>query len=134
MYFLDTKTCIYFLNGTSESVKTRLLETAPDEVAIPSVVKAELLFGAHKSRKKAENIEKVERFLAPFEISPFSGAMAAAYAEIRNDMEARGEPIGPNDLFIAAIVKSCGGILVTNNDREFSRVAGLGVENWAAQA
>jgi len=131
MYFLDTNTCIYFLNGSHESIRTRLLSTSPEEIAIPSIVKAELIFGAYKSKKKAKNLEKVELFLDPFQIIPFEDAMTYLYAEIRNDLESRGIPIGPNDLLIAAIVKFHGGILVTNNTNEFKRIKGLMLENWA---
>ena len=63
MYFLDTNTCIYFLNGKYESIKTKLIATPPNEIVIPSVVKAELLFGAYKSKRPKETIEKVEKFL-----------------------------------------------------------------------
>jgi tRNA(fMet)-specific endonuclease VapC len=77
------------------------------------VVKAELLFGAYKSKRKKENIEKIEQFLEPFEIVPFDEVMTYVYADIRYNMEMKGTLIGPNDLFIAAIVKFHEGILIT---------------------
>ncbi len=130
MFYLDTNTCIYFLNGTYASIKKKILETSPSEIAIPSVVKAELLFGAYKSKRKKENIEKIEQFLEPFEIVPFDEVMTYVYADIRYNMEMKGTLIGPNDLFIAAIVKFHEGILITNNEKEFKRIEGLKVENW----
>jgi len=130
MYFLDTNTCIYFLNGKHESVKTKILATLPNEIAIPSIVKAELLLGAYKSKNRKSNIEKVEKFLEPFEVVAFDDIMAYTYVEIRYATEKVGESIGPNDLFIAAIVKFHEGILVTNNDKEFGRIEGLKIENW----
>lgn len=130
MFYLDTNTCIYFLNGTYDSIKEKILETSPSEIAIPSVVKAELLFGAYKSKRKKENIEKIEQFLEPFEIVPFDEVMTYVYADIRYNMEAKGTLIGPNDLFIAAIVKFHEGILITNNEKEFKMIEGLKVENW----
>jgi tRNA(fMet)-specific endonuclease VapC len=130
MFFLDTNTCIYFLNGKYQSVKDKILATPPNKIAIPAVVKAELLFGAFKSRKKEENIEKVEQFLEPFEIMSFADMMAYVYADIRQKVESVGISIGPNDLFIAAIVKFHEGMLITNNVKEFSRVEGLNIENW----
>ncbi|MBU4053136.1 MAG: type II toxin-antitoxin system VapC family toxin, partial [Proteobacteria bacterium] len=70
MFFLDTNTCIFYLNGTSPSVKEKILATSPAQIKICSMVKAELLFGAYKSRQKQSNLEKVAAFLEPFEIIP----------------------------------------------------------------
>ena len=78
-----------------------------------------------------ENTEKVERFLSPFEIIPFVDLVTYTYAEIRNEAEKKGELIGPNDMLIASIVNFHEGILVTNNVREFQRIKGLKIENWA---
>ena len=130
MYYLDTNTCIYFLNGKYESVKIKILTTLPNEIAIPSVVKAELLLGAYKSKNRKSNVEKIEKFLEPFEIVAFDDVMAYTYADIRYKTEKIGENVGPNDLFIAAIVKFHEGTLVTNNDKEFCRIEGLKIENW----
>ena len=130
MYFLDTNTCIYFLNAQYESIKIKILSTPPNEIAIPSIVKAELLLGAYKSRNKEVNIEKVEQFLQPFEIIPFVDMMTYVYAEIRTSTESGGMSIGPNDLFIASIVKFHEGVLVTNNVKEFGRISDLRLDNW----
>lgn len=130
MYYLDINTCIYFLNGKYESIKTKILTTPPSAIAIPSIVKAELLLGAYKSKNKTVNIEKVEQFLEPFEIIPFVDMMTYVYAEIRNSTESVGINIGPNDLFIASIVKFHEGVVVTNNVKEFERIDGLRIDNW----
>ena len=130
MYFLDVNTCIYFLNGKYEHIKAKILSTPPDEIRIPAIVKAELLLGVYKSKKKKENAERVEKFLEPFEIMPFSDLITYTYAELRNEAEKKGEIIGPNDMLIAAIVKFHDGIIVTNNVKEFERIKGLKIENW----
>ena len=130
MYFLDTNTCIYFLNGKHESIKTKILSTPPNAIAIPSIVKAELLLGAYKSKNKTANIEKIEEFLDPFEIIPFVDMMTYIYAQIRTSTESVGINIGPNDLFLASIVKFHEGVLVTNNVKEFERIDGLQIDNW----
>ena len=130
MLFLDTNTCIYYLNGKYENIKTKILSTPPNEISIPAIVKAELLLGAYKSKKREENIEKVEKFIDPFEIVPFTDSITYIYAEIRNETEIKGEIIGPNDLIIASTVKFYEGILITNNIKEFKRVKGLKLENW----
>jgi tRNA(fMet)-specific endonuclease VapC len=131
MYYLDTNTCIYFLNGKFEYIKTRMLATTPNEIAIPSIVKAELLLGAYKSKNRKANIEKVEKFLDPFEIASFDDLMTYIYADIRYKTEKRGDVVGPNDVLIATIVKFHEGILVTHNVNEFSRIEGLKIEDWA---
>ncbi len=130
MFFLDTNTCIYFLNGSYESVKKMLLSTPPKEIAVPAMVKAELLFGAYKSRDRNENIKRVEMFLKPLRLVPFDEEACYRYADIRFRCELKGTPIGPNDLCIAAIVSAHDGILVTHNVQEFKVIEDLQVEDW----
>lgn len=129
-YYLDTNTCIYFLNGSYLSVREKILNTSPDLIVIPSIVTAELVFGAYKSKKRDVTLNKVKEFLSPFEIIPFTDPMTYVYADIRSFLEKKGSPIGPNDLFIVATVLTNNGILVTHNTREFSRFAGLKIEDW----
>mgnify|MGYP006302265141 FL=1 len=133
MYYLDTNTCIYYLNGRSQAVRNKILSTPPLEIGIPSVVKAELIFGAFKSQRRAETLENVEDFLKPFEVVPFNDEATYAYAEIRSEIEKSGQLIGPNDTLIAAIARCHQAILVTNNQKEFTRVPGLLVENWTEE-
>ena len=130
MFFLDANTCIYFLNGKSESIRAKVLATPPLEIKIPSVVKAELLLGAYKSKSPERTLEKLEAFLQPFEILAFDDSVSYVYAAIRKQTEEKGTIVGPNDLMIAATVKFHDGILVTRNVNEFSRVNGLLLENW----
>lgn len=130
MYFLDTNTCIYFLNGSNLQVKECLLATPPNKIAVPAPVKAELIFGAFKSRRRNENIRKVEQFLKPFEIIPFNEPANYTYADIRYTSELQGTPVGPNDLFITAIALHHGATLVSHNVKEFSAVDGLIIEDW----
>lgn len=130
MYFLDTNTCVFFLNARSSKVKERILSTPPNEIGVPSPVKAELLYGAFKSRRRDENIIKVEQFLEPFETYPFDGLVSYTYADIRYKTELKGTPVGPNDLCIAAIVMYHGGTLVSNNLREFRMIDNLFLEDW----
>ena len=130
MYFLDSNTCIYFLNGKSESIKKKILTTSPNEIKIASVVKAELLLGAYKSKTPQRSLEKLEQFLEPFEILSFDDDVAYEYASIRKQTEEEGKVVGPNDLLIASIAKFHLGVLVTRNVREFTRIEGLLVENW----
>jgi tRNA(fMet)-specific endonuclease VapC len=101
-------------------------------VPLCSVVKAELLFGAAKSRASQQTRSRLDRFLQPFESLPFDDRAANQYARIRAQLERHGTPIGPNDLMIAAIALAHDAILVTANSREFARVEGLQWEDWEA--
>ncbi len=130
MYFLDTNTCIYFLNGKYPAIRDRMLMIPPRQIKIPSPVKAELLLGAYKSQTREQTTEKVLAFLKPFEVIAFTDDMTKEYADIRAEMETAGTPIGANDYFIAAIARSMNGILITHNTDEFSRVSKLQLEDW----
>ena len=131
MFFLDTNTCIFFLNGTSFSVKDKILSTPPNYVKISTIVKAELLLGAYKSRYKQSNLEKVEAFLEPFEIVPFDDRATYVYADIRSRTETSGRIVGPNDLLIASIAMLYNGTLITNNVQEFKNIDGIKIEDWS---
>ena len=128
--FLDTNICIRILNGSSQSVIENFKKTDKDDIIIPSIVAAELIYGANKSVKREENLIKYRSFLSQFRIATVSSAVIEVYGKIRVDLERKGTPIGANDYFIAAIAKANGGILITNNTREFSRVEGLLYKDW----
>ena len=131
-YFLDTNICIYFLKGEYPSIRKKLRKKKPADIMIPSVVKAELLFGAEKSSKVADNREKILGFLSPFELLPFGDTECEIYTKIRYQLENQGTPIGANDMLIAAVVLAHKGTLVTNNEKEFEKVRGLKIQNWTS--
>lgn len=133
MYFLDTNVCIRILNGSSQKLIERFEEVDLDDIAIPSVVAAELIYGAQKSVKRDYNLARFREFLNQFKIVNLNNAAVEAYGEIRSELERKGTPIGANDYLIAAIAKAHCGVLVTNNIREFSRVGGLSVEDWSSR-
>lgn len=136
-YLLDSNVWIFYLKNATSQVEARLRITPASEIAVCSVVWAELLYGARKYERRQARMARVERTLAPFVSLPFDDAAARNYAQIRDELEVRGEVIGPNDLFIASIALTHGLILVTNN-REFRRITGLPVEDrtvtFAAEA
>lgn len=131
MYLLDSDTCIEILRGRLPYAQKFMRASSPELFGIPSIVEAELRFGAAHSANPEEGRYMVESFLVPFRSVPFDSACAIHYATVRNDLRKRGCMIGPNDLLIAATALAHGAVLVTNNGREFSRVAGLAVESWA---
>jgi len=129
-YLLDTNTCIRHLNRRSESIIRKLASLVPEDIAVCSVVKAELFYGARKSNQPERTLARQQLFLNRFTSLPFDDRAAEIYGSVRVQLEARGTPIGPNDLMIAAIAVANGLILVTNNVREFSRVDGLQLDDW----
>ena len=131
MYYLDTNICVYFLNGKFPHVLEKIKNTNPVQIKIPSIVKAELLYGAEKSHNRDRNFELVNKFLEPFEIKDFDDLSSIHYSKIRSTLEQKGSTIGPNDYIIASTVLSNDGILVTNNIDEFKRIKGLRTENWS---
>lgn len=130
MFLLDTNTCIHFMNGTSPAIKAYFQQNSPADIAICSVVKAELLFGARHSQRVEANLQRIKQFVAPFNSLPFDDCCAEEYAQIRADLSRQGKLIGPNDLLIAAIARAHDAIIVTNNTHEFERVANLRLVDW----
>ncbi|MGB0680814.1 MAG: type II toxin-antitoxin system tRNA(fMet)-specific endonuclease VapC [Polyangiales bacterium] len=131
-FLLDTNVCIQLLNGSSTSVAARFRATAPAQVHLCAIVKAELLYGARKSRRTHANLSHLARFFGPLSSDPFDDAAAEHYGSIRAELAAAGCVIGANDLCIAAIARSRDRVLVTHNHCEFSRIVGLRVEDWQA--
>ncbi len=129
-YLLDANTCINYLNGRSEPIRRRIESLRPDNLALCSVVKAELLYSAVKSGRSAENFAKLRRFFARFPSLPFDDAAAEVYGRIRARLERVGSPIGPNDLLIAATALAHQRTLVTHNQDEFGRIEELDLEDW----
>jgi tRNA(fMet)-specific endonuclease VapC len=129
-YLLDTNTCIYIMKHQPPQVRKRLYSVPVGEVGISGIVLAELWYGIRKSEQQHQNTQALNDFLHFCEVQDWPKDAAPLYGEIRAQLERRGQPIGGNDLLIAAHAKYTGATLVTNNDREFRRVEGLSVENW----
>jgi tRNA(fMet)-specific endonuclease VapC len=129
-HLLDTNVCIAFLNGTDARVRDRLLAHDPADLVLCSVVKAELLFGARSSARVDDNLRRLSDFFEPFDSLPFDDDAAARYGLIRAQLRRSGTPIGGNDLLIAAIAMSADATLVTRDQDEFRRVAGLRLASW----
>jgi tRNA(fMet)-specific endonuclease VapC len=129
-YMLDTNICIYVINARPPLVLERFRREQLGSICVSSVTAAELAFGVAKSGS-LRNREALEMFLAPLEVLPFDNAVMWYHADLRADLQRRGEPIGALDTMIAAHAMAFNTTLVSNNTREFSRVAGLSLENWA---
>jgi tRNA(fMet)-specific endonuclease VapC len=128
-FLLDTDICIYALKQ-HRVVLSHLLSQSRSDVAISVITEAELRTGAAKSESPTKTLRLVENFLRPLDIVEFASDDAIAYAGVRAKLERSGTPIGPLDTLIAAQAVARKLVLVSNNGREFGRVAGLRVENW----
>lgn len=130
MILLDTNICIHIINARPPAVLQRFRQYRMGEVGLCSVVAAELAYGVAKSGS-ARNREALAMFLAPLTILPFDEAAVWSYGALRVELERRGTPIGALDTMIAAHALSQQALLVTHNTREFARVPGLQLDNWA---
>ena len=129
MILLDTNTLIHYIKGM-QPVVSRLQASSPRELAIPSVVAYEILFGTLKAGSSSRRAV-VAQLLAALRQVPFDSDAAQEAAGVRFDLESRGLVIGRMDLLIAGTALSRGSTLVTNNTRDFSRVRGLRLADWS---
>jgi len=129
-YLLDTNVCIRMINGRSALARQKLLSQPVEEIIVCSIVRAELFYGASKSKIPEATERKQTLFLMPFASLPFDDTAAKTYGKIRAELEQVGTPIGPLDLQIAAIALTHQLTLVTHNTREFSRIPQLQLEDW----
>jgi len=130
IYFLDTNICSYYLKGKYEKLFYKIQSQQPANLKIPSIVKAELYYGAEKGSNPDKTKKIIFDFLLPFEIIPFGNDESIVYSKIRAGLEKKGRIIGPNDLIIASIVIANNGVLITNNEKEFKNVSELKIQNW----
>jgi tRNA(fMet)-specific endonuclease VapC len=129
-FLLDTDACIYALKQ-NRNVLDQLLSKSREEILVSVITEAELRTGAAKSTSAIKTLRLVENFLRPLTIADFTSDDAIVYANVRAKLERAGTPIGPLDTLIAAQAVARNLTLVSNNEREFRRVSGLRLENWA---
>ncbi len=137
IYLLDTNAVIAILKNDPPGVRRCLRRAIEEEatIAVSSVVLYELWYGVARSARREENADRIRAFLSgAVSIVEFDEEDAAHAGDIRADLEKTGTPIGPYDVLIAAQAKRTGATLVTANLREFTRVAGLSVEDWTRVA
>lgn len=128
-YLLDTNIVIYVIKRRPSEV-LEIFNRHHGRMAVSAITLAELVHGAEKSSDIARNTGVVEDFVSRLAVLPYDDKAAWHYGAIRAALEKTGQPIGINDLHIAAHARSNGLTLVTNNRREFERVPGLLIENW----
>ena len=130
VYYLDSNICIAYMRGRNMELRSKIDAIPSEYIKIPAIVKGELLVGAEKSKRQDETLAETFAFCEPYEIVSFEDSMLLTYAEMRAALELSGRKIGYNDSIIAATVLAKGGVLVTNNTKEFSSVNGLQLEDW----
>ncbi len=130
MYLFDSNACIRILNNSSSQLVARFQAHDPIEICLCSVVKAELLYGARRSKRVGDNLRVLQRFFQPLSSLDFDNLSAEQYGLVRAELENKGAMLGGNDMMIAAIAKAHHCVLVTHNVREFALVVGLQIEDW----
>jgi len=130
-YMLDTDICSYLIRGGVPSLDAKVVKRPTASLCMSEVTRAELLFGVERKGRPAKLATLVGRFLQQVPSLPWDDDAALVYAQVRAGMERAGKLIGNLDMLIAAHALAAELVLVTNNEREFKRVPGLGVENWA---
>ena len=130
-YLLDTNICIYIRRDKPQGVLRRFQTLRPGEAALSVITFGELLFGAAKSKQSEAAFEGLAALSEALPVLPLPAGAAESYGAIRAELERKGQMIGNNDLWIAAHAKAEGLTLVTNNEREFRRIPGLKLQNWA---
>ena len=130
MVCLDTNIWSYLMRQPPAGLVDHLKQLKTSDICLAELTRAELLFGAIRSRHPLVLRQRIEALLAPYQHLPFDGLASEHYAEIRHALESSGKPISLNDIIIAATARSVGATLITGNLREFSRVPGLVCEDW----
>jgi tRNA(fMet)-specific endonuclease VapC len=130
-YLLDTNICIYIRQERPDAVLRRFRKLRPGEAALSVITYGELIYGAAKSAFRAAALQRLQELVQLLPALPLPETAAEAYGTIRAELESKGQMIGNNDLWIAAHALGARLVLVTNNEREFRRVRGLKVQNWA---
>ena len=134
MICLDTCSVIFLINKKRPLVRARFDQAIADgsQIAVPTIVLHELWCGVEKSQKKQANTQALQGFLAgPVVLLDFNSNDAQEAGNIRAALEAKGTPIGPYDVLIAAQARGRNALLITANSDEFKRVPGLTIDDWS---
>lgn len=131
-YLLDTDVFSLMVKGQDEAINTRLQTLEKGDAVLSVITTGEYFYGVAHAPVSALREKRAKRLIDFFGVLPVDPEVAAIYGSIRADLRAKGTPIGPNDLWLAAHAKAHGLIMVTRNTREFKRVKGLKVEDWTS--
>ncbi len=130
-FMLDTDIASYIMKSKNPALLQKLQTVPTSAVCISAITKSEIAFGVEISPRQQKDRAALAFFLRHIEVLDYPAGASADYGNIRAVLKSRGTLIGPNDTLIAAHARFLGFTLVTNNTREFGRVPGLKIENWA---
>jgi tRNA(fMet)-specific endonuclease VapC len=130
MYLLDTNICAYFMSRKYPAVTAKFREHDPGDLAISSIVAAELAYGVENSTRIESNRRNLELFLAKMNVVSWDDAALWQFGFHKAKLKKAGTKIGELDLLIGCQALAMDAVLVTNNTREFERIEGLRLENW----
>jgi len=131
-WMLDSNILVYLTNRKPgfEKIARRMSGRSPGEVRLSAITLAELRYGIEKGEFRTQNKAALEGLLELLQVDDFPAAAAQDFGEIKAHLLSGSKTIGPYDLLIAAHARQIDAVLVTNNEREFSRVPGLSLQNW----
>jgi tRNA(fMet)-specific endonuclease VapC len=130
-YLLDSDVFSLMVKGRDEALNQRMETLAKGDATLSVITTGEFFYGVAHAPVSALREKRAQRLIDFFGVLPIGEEVSAAYGQIRADLRAKGTPIGPNDLWLAAQAKAHGLVMVTRNGREFKRVTGLKVEDWS---
>ena len=130
-FLLDTNICIHIRRRRPPAVLARFQQLKPGEAVLSVITYGELVYGAEKSQFRERASRQLAELASLLPVMELPFRAGEIYGSIRAALEAEGCTIGNNDLWIAAHAKAASLILVTNNEREFRRIQGLDIQNWA---
>ena len=130
MFLLDTDIFSRMVKGQDEAINTRLQTLGKGQAVLSVITVGEYFYGIAHAPLSALREKRAQRLIDFFGVLPLGADVALRYGSIRADLRAKGTPIGPNDLWLAAQASTHALIMVTRNTHEFKRVKGLKVENW----
>jgi tRNA(fMet)-specific endonuclease VapC len=133
LYMLDTDTASYLLRGHVPALDARVAAVAPKRLCISAVTRGELLFGLKLKEGAHRLAQLIDQLFIRVPCLPWDEDAATHFAAVAADLHKAGTPIGSMDTMIAGHALATGAVLITNNDRHFSRVTGLRWENWCQQ-
>ena len=128
MILLDTNIVVAYLNG-QEGVAKRIAENLA-EIFIPSLVAAELYYGARASNREEENLARLNQLLGIIPVVDFDLSAARCFGTLKADLRKRGKPTGETDEWIAAVALAHGATLITHNTKDFQHITDLKMEDW----
>jgi tRNA(fMet)-specific endonuclease VapC len=130
-FLLDTNICIYIRRRRPPAVLERFRQLEPGEAVLSVITYGELVYGAENSQLREQARRQLAELAGLLPVMELPMRAGEFYGSIRAALAAEGDMIGNNDLWIAAHARTAGLILVTNNEREFRRIQGLEIQNWA---